>query len=85
MEEHRLRELLAAVADGRTEIEAAVEELRHLPYEDIGFAKVDHHRGLRDWMPEVVLGQGKTPEQVAAIAQALLEQLGPAAGDARDA
>ena len=71
---HRLRDLLAAVADGRTDIDAALAELRHLPYEDLGFAKVDHHRGLRDWMPEVVLGEGKTPEQIVSIARALLEK-----------
>ena len=74
IEEHRLRELLAAVAAGKTDVEAALGELRTLPYEDIGFAKVDHHRALRDWMPEVVLGQGKTPEQVVGIARALLER-----------
>ena len=64
IEEHRLRELLAAVAEGRTDIDAAVGKLRDFPYGDIGFAKVDHHRSLRDWMPEVILGEGKTPEQV---------------------
>lgn len=73
IEEHRLRELLAAVADGRTDIDAAVGKLRDFPYGDIGFAKVDHHRSLRDWMPEVILGEGKTPEQVVAIARKLLE------------
>ncbi len=45
---------------------------RHLPFEDIGFAKVDHHRAVRHGMPEVILGQGKTPDQVAGIAEALL-------------
>ncbi len=74
IEEHRLRELLAAVAEGRTGIDAAVGELRHLPYEDIGFALVDHHRGLRDWVPEVILGQGKSAGQIVAIAQTLLER-----------
>jgi NCAIR mutase (PurE)-related protein len=72
IEEHRLRELLNAVSDGRIEVDEAVDELRHLPYEDLGFAKVDHHRALRDWMPEVILGEGKTPEQVVAIAEKLL-------------
>jgi NCAIR mutase (PurE)-related protein len=62
------------VAEGRLEVGTAVDELRHLPYEDIGFAKVDHHRGLRDWMPEVVLGEGKTPGEVGAIAARLLER-----------
>jgi hypothetical protein len=74
IEEHRLRALLASVADGRTEIDAALGELRHLPYEDIGYAKVDHHRALRDWIPEVVLGEGKTPEQIVGISRALLAQ-----------
>lgn len=55
-------------------MEAALGELRTLPYEDIGFAKVDHHRALRDWMPEVILGLGKTPEQVVGIARTLLER-----------
>ena len=73
IEEQRLRDLLAAVSDGSIDIDAALGELRHLPYEDLGFAKVDHHRALRDWMPEVILGEGKTPEQIVAIAQKLLE------------
>jgi NCAIR mutase (PurE)-related protein len=74
IEEHRLRELLAAVAGGRTNVDAALGELRHLPYEDIGFALVDHHRALRDWIPEVILGQGKSADQVVAIARTLLER-----------
>jgi hypothetical protein len=57
-------------------VEAALEELRHLPYEDLGFAKVDHHRDLRDALPEVVLGLGKSPEQVAGIARRLAERSG---------
>ena len=65
---------MTAVSDGRIEVDEAVDELRHLPYEDLGFAKVDHHRALRDWMPEVILGEGKTPDQVVAIAQKLLER-----------
>ncbi len=55
-------------------MEAAVDELRLLPYEDIGFAKVDHHRALRDSLPEVVLAEGKTPEQTAEIATRLAER-----------
>ena len=74
IDEQRLTDLLKAVAEGRTPVEDAVDELRHLPYEDLGFAKVDHHRALRDWLPEVVLGEGKTPEQAAAIAARLVEQ-----------
>ena len=60
------------MAGGRVDVESAVDALRRLPYEDIGFAKVDHHRALRDSVPEVILGLGKTPEQVASIAQTVL-------------
>ena len=74
IEEHRLRDRLRAVADGRTDIDAAVDALRRLPYEDIGFAKVDHHRALRDAVPEVILGLGKTPEQIVEIAARVLER-----------
>jgi hypothetical protein len=64
------------VAAGTTGVEDALEELRYLPYEDIGFAKIDHHRALRDYLPEVVLGEGKTPEQVVAVARKLVERSG---------
>ena len=50
--------------------------MRHLPYEDLGFAKIDHHRGIRDHIPEVVLGLGKTPNQVAEIGKRLVAQSG---------
>ncbi len=72
----KLRLLLEQVAGGSVSIEEALTELRHLPYEDLGFAKIDHHRGIRDQIPEVVLGLGKTPDQVAAIGQSLVEQSG---------
>ena len=71
-----MRELLESVAAGRTPVGEAVEELRLLPYEDLGFAKLDHHRALRDYLPEVVLGEGKTPEQVVEIATRLAERSG---------
>ncbi len=54
--------------------EAALDSLRTLPFEDLGFARIDHHRALREGFPEVILGLGKTPEQVAAIAGRILEQ-----------
>jgi len=69
-----MRALLEAVRDGSLEVEQALERLRHLPFEDLGFAKVDHHRALRQGMPEVVFALGKTPEEVAGIAERLLEQ-----------
>ena len=53
-------------------MDVAIERMRHLPFEDLGFAKLDHHRALRHGMPEVVLAQGKTPEQVTTIAEHLL-------------
>jgi len=72
MDQDHLRTLLEQVRTGAVEIDAALERLRHLPYEDLGFAKVDHHRALRHGMPEVVFGKGKTPAQVSAIVKTLL-------------
>ena len=51
-----------------------VSQLKELPYQDLGFAKIDHHRSLRKGFPEVVFGQGKSPEQVASIAATVLQQ-----------
>lgn len=62
-----LRKLFDQVKKGSLSPDAAVQRLRHLPFEDLGFAKVDHHRPLRAGMPEVIFGQGKTPTQVAEI------------------
>jgi NCAIR mutase (PurE)-related protein len=62
-----LRLLFDQVRKGRLSPDEAVERLRHLPFEDLGFAKVDHHRALRHGMPEVIFSQGKTPGQVADI------------------
>lgn len=67
-----VRELLQKVQRGEVELDSAVELLKQLPVEDLGFANVDHHRALRQGLPEVVLGESKTPEQVIGIAQALL-------------
>jgi NCAIR mutase (PurE)-related protein len=68
----RLQQLLEQVRDGETSVDQALTSLRHLPFEDLGFAKVDHDREMRHGMPEVILGQGKSPDQVAGIAAALL-------------
>ncbi len=57
---------------GELGVDDVVSRLRNLPYEDLDFAKVDHHRAIRQGFPEVVFGQGKTPEQVASIAAAVL-------------
>src|SRR5580658_5945105 len=72
MDQDQLRALLGEVRAGAVDIDAAMERLRHLPFEDLGFAKVDHHRALRHGIPEVVFGKGKTPDQVAAIVSSLL-------------
>jgi pyridinium-3,5-biscarboxylic acid mononucleotide synthase len=62
-----IRKLFNEVRRGKLSPDDAVERLRHLPFEDLGFAKVDHHRALRVGMPEVVFGEGKTPAQLAQI------------------
>lgn len=72
MNADRLRTLLAHVANGKVEIEDALAEVRHLPFEDLGFARVDHHRSLRTGVPEVIYGEGKTVEQILAIAKRLV-------------
>lgn len=76
MDRERLRQLLRAVASGETPVDEAMERLAILPFEDLGFAQVDHHRGVRDAMPEVVLARGKTPAQVAAIARSIADRSG---------
>ena len=66
--------MLEQVRGGALDVDAALERVRHMPFEDLGFAKVDHHRALRHGMPEVVFALGKTKEQVVAIAEKLLER-----------
>jgi hypothetical protein len=63
----RIRTLLESVSEGKTTPDEAFDRLRSLPFEDLGFAKLDHHRSLRQGTPEVIFAQGKTPEQVAEI------------------
>jgi len=67
MDESTLRKLLENVRDSQISPEEAIVRLRHLPFEDLGFAKIDHHRPLRAGMPEVIYSSGKSPEQVAEI------------------
>jgi NCAIR mutase (PurE)-related protein len=76
MNELDIRELLEAVGTGKISPGAAMERLKHMPFEDIGFAKVDHHRALRQGFAEVVFGKGKTPKQVAEIVRAMVEKKG---------
>lgn len=72
-----LRALLEEVRAGRLDVAAAVDRLRDLPYQDLGFARVDHHRALRQGLPEVVFCQGKTVEQVVTLVDRLAAEGGP--------
>jgi NCAIR mutase (PurE)-related protein len=74
MDQDQLRGLLEGVRSGAMGIDAALDQMRHLPFEDLGFAKLDHHRNLRHGLTEVIFGKGKTPEQVIEIATRLLEK-----------
>jgi pyridinium-3,5-biscarboxylic acid mononucleotide synthase len=76
MNRETLLKLLKQVHTGKMSPEAAAAQLRHLPYEDLGFARMDNHRALRQGFPEVVFCQGKTVEQVAVIAGRILERHG---------
>ena len=73
MNTENLKQLLETVKDGRLSIDNAMQELKKLPFEDLGFAKVDHHRSLRNGYPEVIYSEGKTVEQVKAIVLRLME------------
>jgi NCAIR mutase (PurE)-related protein len=72
MNERDIRNFLEAVKRGKLTIESAVGQLRQLPYEDLGFAKIDHHRSLRQGYPEVIFGRGKTTKQIVEIARGML-------------
>ena len=67
----RLKRLLSDVARGSVPVDAAFERLRALPYENVGVARVDHHRAVRQGVPEVIFGEGKTAEQIVAIARSM--------------
>ncbi|MGH7167868.1 MAG: nickel pincer cofactor biosynthesis protein LarB [Nitrospiraceae bacterium] len=77
MDSTRLKKLLRNLQAGTVGLAAAVERLRTLPYEDLGFASVDHHRSIRQGFPEVVFCEGKTRAQIVAIARDLLKKGGP--------
>jgi len=74
MNSEELLKLLELVAARKLSPVGAVDRLKHLPFEDIGFAKVDHHRALRQGYAEVIFGKGKTPDQVAKIVRAMLSK-----------
>lgn len=67
-----IRELVEALQKGRVSCDEAVERLKNLPFEDLGFAKIDHHRALRQGYPEVIFARGKSPKQVVEIARVML-------------
>jgi pyridinium-3,5-biscarboxylic acid mononucleotide synthase len=74
MNQSELLKIMESVKAGALAPDKAVERLKHLPFEDLGFAKVDHHRALRQGFAEVVFGKGKTPQQVAEIVRAMLRK-----------
>ncbi len=77
MNRQKLEQLLRRVRDKSQSVSSALDQLRSLPYEDLGFASVDHHRSIRQGFPEVIFCEGKTTKQVVAIAAALLKHHKP--------
>ena len=76
MHPDRIRQIIKQVKAGEMSVDQAMEELKNLPFEDMGFAVVDHHRQLRSGFPEVIYCQGKTADQVTAIGRRILEKGG---------
>lgn len=74
MDRDHLKTLLESVRSGAVDVDDAISRLRHMPFENLGYATVDHHRAIRMGIPEVIFGKGKTPEQIAGIATRLLER-----------
>lgn len=73
MDRDQLKTLLEDVQSGAVAIDQAMERIKHLPFENVGYAMIDHHRAIRTGLPEVIFGKGKTPEQIVGIATRLLE------------
>ena len=74
MDKLDIERLLESVRAGKVSVARAVDQLRHMPFEDLGFAKIDHHRGLRQGFAEVVYAKGKTSQQVAGIVRGMLRR-----------
>lgn len=74
MDNRGLRDILKKLRAGKLDVDTALDRLKHFPYEDIGFARIDHHRQLRQGIPEVVLASGKSPEDVVAISKAIYKK-----------
>ena len=73
-ERDRTRRILEELSEGRISVDDAMLELRLEPFEDLGFAKVDLHRGIRQGVPEVIYGAGKTPDQIISIARVMIDR-----------
>ncbi len=73
MEGDKLKEMLKRVASGEISIDEAMLKIKTEPFEDLGFAKVDYHRGVRQGVPEIIYGEGKTAEQIIKIASNMVE------------
>jgi pyridinium-3,5-biscarboxylic acid mononucleotide synthase len=73
MDQEKLKDLLLNFKEGELSLDQVLEKLRHLPFENLGYAHIDHHRALRQGFPEVIFGKGKTAEHVTGIAGRLLE------------
>ena len=69
MTEPEIRKILTDVRAGKKSIDKAMEKLKHLPFENVGFARIDHHRSIRQGFPEVVFGRGKTVKQIEVIVE----------------
>ncbi len=76
MDERDIRSLLERLRAGHLTTSEALDRLRHMPFEDLGFAKIDHHRALRQGYAEVIFGRGKTPQQIAQIVRGMLRVKG---------
>ncbi len=74
MNNDKIKKILSSVKNGSISVEGAVKKLKHFPYEDISFAKVDHHRHLRQGVPEVIFASGKTKEQIVGIAKVMYKK-----------
>ncbi|MDD2309810.1 MAG: 1-(5-phosphoribosyl)-5-amino-4-imidazole-carboxylate carboxylase, partial [Desulfuromonadaceae bacterium] len=74
MNQKFLKIMLDSVQQGGLSVDAALQQLRQLPFQDIGCAQVDHHRHLRQGMPEMIFGEGKTAEQIVAITAAMSDR-----------
>jgi hypothetical protein len=73
MTEQNLKKLLVSVKAGRLSVQEGLKRLKNLPFEDVGFARIDHHRSIRQGFPEVIFGRGKTVEQIHGVVEKMLQ------------